>query len=76
MDALLPVCVVDEKKHLQIKEALHARGLSIGGIARNLGVTKNSVSLVCRGYRRSRRLEQAIAHALDLEPARLWPERY
>lgn len=76
MDALLLASHVDEKKHLQIKEALHARGLSISSIARDQGVAKTTVSLVCRGYSRSRRLEQAIAQALGLEPAELWPNRY
>lgn len=68
--------MVNEETHLQIKEALHTRGLSFGGIARDQGVAKATISIVSRGYRRSRRLEKAIADALNVEPAQLWPERY
>ena len=66
----------DEKKHARIKGALALRGASLSSIARELGVTPGTVSIVSRGYRRSRRIEKAIADALDTTPAELWPSRY
>lgn len=68
--------VVNEERHAEIKAALHSRGLSLGAIARAEKVATTTVSLVSRGHGRSRRLEQAIAHALNLKPEQLWPERY
>lgn len=68
--------MINEERHLQIKTALHARGLTFSEIAKDQGVAKATISIVSRGYRRSRRLERAIADALDVEPAQLWPERY
>jgi lambda repressor-like predicted transcriptional regulator len=68
--------VVDEKRHAWIKGALALRGETLSSIARELGVTPGTVSIVSRGYRRSRRIERAIADALDSSPADLWPSRY
>jgi Ner family transcriptional regulator len=68
--------MIDEERHLWIKEALHARGLTFSGIAKDQKVAATTVSIVSRGYRRSRRLEKAIAGALDMTPEQLWPRRY
>ena len=68
--------VVDEEKHGRIKHALSLRGTSLSDIARAHGVKPSSVSLVSTGWRRSYRLEVAIANALDLAPEELWPDRY
>jgi lambda repressor-like predicted transcriptional regulator len=67
---------VNEEQHTIIKAALHERGMSLGSVARAERVATTTLSLVSRGYRRSRRLEHAIAQALDADPAHLWPERY
>ncbi|MFC4442043.1 helix-turn-helix domain-containing protein [Caulobacter henricii] len=68
--------MVDEEKHSRIKEALRLRGLSLSDIARAHEVKQSTVSLVSTGWRRSRRLESAIAAALDLAPEEIWPDRY
>ena len=68
--------VLDEQTHLWIKQALAAKGSSLGQVARSEGVSTSTVSIVSRGYRRSRRLELAIATAVDSTPQTLWPDRY
>jgi len=68
--------VLNEQTHLWIKQTLVTKGSSLGQIARSEGVTTSTVSIVSRGYRRSRRLELAIATAVDSTPQALWPERY
>ena len=68
--------MVDEEKHGRIKEALKLRGVSLSDIARAQGVKPNTVSLVSTGWRRSHRLEVAIASALELTPEEIWPDRY
>jgi len=73
---LWKVLVVDEEKHGRIKEALKLRGLSLSDIARAQGVKQSTVSLVSTSWRRSHRLESAIADALDLAPEEIWPDRY
>ena len=68
--------LLDDKRHGRIKGALVLRGASLSSIARDLSVAPTTVSIVSRGFRRSRRIEQAIAKALDCDPSDLWPERY
>lgn len=68
--------MVDEKRHAWIKGALALRGATLSSIARDLNVAPGTVSIVSRGYRRSRRIEKAIADALASSPAQLWPSRY
>lgn len=68
--------MIDEERHLWIKKTLHARGLTFSGIARDQEVAATTISIVSRGYRRSRRLEKAIAEALGMTPELLWPKRY
>ncbi len=68
--------MIDDKQHTRIKSALALRGATLSSIARDLGVAPGTVSIVSRGYRRSRRIEKAIADALECSPADLWPHRY
>jgi len=68
--------MIDDRQHARIKGALALRGLTLSSIARDLGVAPGTVSIVSRGFRRSRRIESAIAMALGCSPAELWPERY
>jgi len=68
--------VIDDKQHARIKSALALRGATLSSIARDLGVAPTTVSIVSRGYRRSRRIEKAIADAIGRSPAELWPSRY
>lgn len=66
---------IDDKRHSQIKSALGLKGLTLSDIARGLDVTPSTVSIVSRGFRRSRRVESAIAEALGLTCSELWPDR-
>ncbi|WP_177198550.1 helix-turn-helix domain-containing protein [Novosphingobium sp. CF614] len=63
-------------QHEHIKWALSARGTSLSAIARALGVAPTSVTMVCKGRGRSRRIEEAIADAAGFTPAQLWPANY
>jgi len=71
----IPV-TVNEETHLAIKKRLSQLGKTFVEIAQQEGVSKVSVSIVSRGYRRSRRIEAAIARAVNSTPEELWPERY
>lgn len=57
-----------------IKFQLRAKGLSLAGLARELGVSRNALNNVKRTP--YPRMERAIAHRLDLAPGSLWPERW
>lgn len=57
-----------------IKYQLRARGTSLAKLSRELGVSDTAVKNTKRtAYPR---MERAIAGALDLQPADLWPERW
>lgn len=51
------------------------KGITQAEIARRLGVSGATVSLVVSGRMRSRRVEQEIAEALGLPREILWPDR-
>ena len=68
--------MIDEKQHQRIRAALALRGITLSAIARDLDVRPTTVTIVSKGYRRSQRIEQAIADALGCAPAQLWPQRY
>lgn len=68
--------MIDDKQHARIKSALALRGLTLSSLARELEVAPTTVSIVSRGFRRSRRIERAIAEAVGCSPAELWPLRY
>lgn len=67
---------IDDKRHESIKSALRLKRLTLSDIARSLNVSPGTVSIVSRGFRRSRRIEGAIATALGFAPEDLWPDRY
>jgi len=66
----------DIEKHELIKARLRIAGTSLKKIAVELGVSASSMSNVSQGYRRSRRIEDAIALALGTTPDVLWPSKY
>ncbi|WP_082023115.1 helix-turn-helix domain-containing protein [Leisingera sp. ANG-S5] len=68
--------VVDLKKHERIKCELRISGSSLAQLSWELGVSISSVSTVSQGYRRSHRIQKAIAEKLGHSPENLWPERY
>jgi len=73
---LLKSHVIDPQKHELIKYRLRIAGYSLSDIARELSITPKSVSAVCRGFGRSKRVEALIAEKLGETPQALWPERY
>lgn len=68
--------MIDDKRHARIKAALQLRGRSLSSVARDLSVTPTTVSIVSRGFRKSRRIESKIASELGCKAEELWPERY
>lgn len=62
--------------HERVKMRLRLVGSSLSEIARELEVRPTTVTSVSQGYRRSRRIEAAIAARLGIAPDRLWPDRY
>lgn len=67
---------VDLLRHSDVKVRLRERGSSLTRIANQLGVLQSTVTVVSQGYRRSHRIEAAIAGALGVTPQELFPERY
>lgn len=63
-----------QDRHELIKMQLRMRGSSLACIARELGVTKTTVTSVCKGRHQSRRVKVSIANKLGSTPAALWPE--
>lgn len=64
------------KRHERLKVRLRLAGSSLAQIARELGVQPTTVTSVCLGNSRSRRIEEHIANTLATTPGKLWPERY
>lgn len=62
--------------HERLKMELRLRGSSLTQIAFAMGVHPGSVTAVSQGLRRSRRIERALAAAVDKTPAELFPGRY
>ncbi|MNR40844.1 hypothetical protein D3C85_1591720 [compost metagenome] len=65
-----------ERQHHRLKARLAARNLTLSDIARSLDVAPSTVTIVSKGFRRSRRIETALAEAVGTTPDRLWPARY
>lgn len=57
-----------------IKAEIHRRGLTLVGIARANGLEPSACRVALRRHNSAG--ERAIAAALGVEPAALWPERY
>lgn len=57
-----------------IKYQIRSRGLTLAELARRLGVELGTLASVKRHP--YPRMERAIADALDLQPAAIWPERW
>lgn len=63
-------------RHEMVKYQLGIRGLTFSSIANEIGVHPSSVSSVSRSTRRSKRIANALAQAIDLIPEELFPELY
>lgn len=66
----------DDFHHEFLKAKLRRAGTNFSAVARELGITPASVSLVSQGLRRSRPVQQALAEKLGTTPEQIWPERY
>lgn len=66
----------DLKQHEYRKARLRVAGTSLSEIARQLSLSHTSVTVVSQGYRRSARIEAAIAAALGENPSATFPDRY
>jgi lambda repressor-like predicted transcriptional regulator len=60
----------------QIKAHLEQRGTSLANVSRQLNVSKAAISSVAKGRVVSRRIEHAIAEALDKPLWEVFPGRY
>ncbi len=58
-----------------IKAGLRSRGSSLSKVGREMGLKPSTISSVLHGAR-SKRVEQALAEALDTTVYLLFPERY
>jgi Ner family transcriptional regulator len=71
---LLPIPTDNAARWEWVKYQLRLRGTSLAAIARNLNVTPNALHNVKQGA--YPKMQRAIAAALGLQPADIWPERY
>lgn len=67
---------VDLAHHEDVKQRLRLSGSSFTQIAHRLGVLQSTVTVVSQGYRRSHRIQDAIAQQLGTTPQQLFPDRY
>lgn len=67
---------VDLHNHERLKCRLRQAGSSMAEIARMLDIKQSSVTVVSQGYRRSHRVQSAIAVQLGTTPQALFPDRY
>lgn len=67
---------VDLESHEILKCRLRLAGSSMAKIARTLGISQSSVTVVSQGYRRSHRVQREIADQLGTTPQQLFPDRY
>jgi lambda repressor-like predicted transcriptional regulator len=64
----------DLDAHERTKAELRIRGTSLARLARELGVTDSALTLVGKRMCRSRKIEKALADALGVAPAALFPD--
>lgn len=60
--------------HADILAALKKRGMSLAALSRSAGLSSSTLANTL--YRLWPKGEYIIAHALDLAPDAIWPERY
>ena len=67
---------VDLSLHADLKQRLRQTGSSLTDIANKLGVLQSTVTVVSQGYRKSHRIQTALALQLGTTPSSLFPDRY
>ncbi len=68
--------MIEENCHEMLRARLRLAGSSFSAVAREMGISPASVSLVSQGRRRSKPVQQALAEKLGTTPEKIWPERY
>jgi lambda repressor-like predicted transcriptional regulator len=66
----------EKQRHVHIRHALYLKGITLADIARSLNISQGSVSQVSVGRSRSKRVEKALASALNTTTEQLFPDRY
>lgn len=72
----LPKMKLDLERHEYLKFRVRQNKSSYAQIARELGIAAGTVTAVSQGYKRSKRVEQAIATCLQTTAQEIFPERY
>lgn len=70
----LPESFDSHQRREWLKYQLKTRGFSLAQLARDHGVTRQTMAAAIVSP--NRRCEQIIANALGLTPESIWPERY
>ncbi|MGB1264734.1 MAG: helix-turn-helix domain-containing protein [Nereida ignava] len=70
------IMCVDLEKHELLKARLRIAGSSLSAVARELSVSHSSVTVVSQGYRKSLRIQAALAAKIKKNASDIWPERY
>jgi len=61
---------------IELKIALMRAGVSLSRVAREVGVSRQTVYMVVNGRAVSHRIRQAIADAVGMDLKRIWPSTY
>ncbi len=64
------------ERHEFIKMQLRLRRTTLSQIGRDLGLASGTISTVSKGLGQSRRVQLALAEAIDLPSWKLWPEQF
>lgn len=67
---------LDIDLHREVVQRLHARGVTLAQISRDLECSRTLVTLTSQGKCKCLRVEEAIAAHLGCEPNEIWPGRY
>ena len=67
---------LDIDLHKEVVQRLHARGVTLAQISREVDCSRALVTFTSQGKCKSLRVEEAIAGHLGCEPSEIWPERY
>ena len=63
------------KRYLKIRTLMLRRGITGGDIGRYIGVTRNAVNAVIKGFWPSPRVEMAVSEILGVPYEKLWGKK-
>jgi len=67
---------IQDMDPIELKIALMRAGVSLSRVAREVGVSRQTVYMVVNGRAVSHRIRQAIADAVGMDLKRIWPSTY